>query len=344
MIKLQKILSLISLLPIMILMGLLSFFKILTAYEIFMAICLAVIFCITTYMLGKYLIINPLRELVDMMKNIDNFPHSSSTSKFTITEITELKEIFYNMVENISSKHNIITQQIQELEQSNQDLQNFAYIASHDLQEPLRKIEAFSNRFVKSIDFELNEKSKDSLDRILSAVNRMRALLNDLLKLSRVNSISKNFEMTPLVVIIDVVKDDLSELIGNTNTKIVTNKLPTLPIIRTLMKELFQNLISNSIKFKKENVDLIIEISAENFMKYSIIHVKDNGIGFDKKYENQIFDSFFRLHSVELYPGTGMGLSIVKRIISHHNGEIWVNSNEGIGTTFSFKLWSKNHE
>ena len=233
-----------------------------------------------------------------------------------------------------------------ELKQSNEELQNFAYISSHDLQEPLRKIQSFGDRLKSNEQEHFSEKGKDYLNRMLNAAERMQRLIEDLLTFSRLATRAQPFTRVDLNSVLDGVLSDLEVAIEKSGSKITFDRLPAIDAEPTQMRQLFQNLISNAIKFRHENKKPEINIS---FSKKTIsgkemieLLVADNGIGFDEKYAYKIFNIFQRLEGKK-YEGSGIGLSICKKIANMHGGNITVKSKPGKGATFIVTL-AVNHE
>jgi len=224
------------------------------------------------------------------------------------------------------------------LEQSNRDLQEFAYIASHDLQEPLRKVLAFGDRLANKYGQVIDETGQDYLKRMREASLRMQTLINDLLTFSRVTTRAQPFTQVDLNELAREVISDLELQIDRTGGKVEAGELPTIEADPTQMHQLLQNLINNGLKFHRQGVPPLLQISATNTRKKCRIMVKDNGIGFDLQYLNRIFKPFQRLHSRQEYEGSGMGLAICRRIVERHAGEITADSTPGKGSTFIVTL------
>jgi len=229
-----------------------------------------------------------------------------------------------------------------ELQRSNRELQDFAFVASHDLQEPLRKIQAFGDRIKKMYQGQLGE-GEDYIDRMQSAAARMSRLIEDLLTFSRVSTRKEPFIEVDLNKVLADVLDLLEVKIEETDTEIVLGELPALMADASQMRQLFQNLIANAIKFTQPNTRPHIEVScqlADSDAANPVyeIAVKDNGIGIEEQYLERIFTPFQRLHSKEKYEGTGIGLAICRRIVERHQGEIQVLSIPEQGTTFKIIL------
>lgn len=224
------------------------------------------------------------------------------------------------------------------LEQSNRDLQEFAYIASHDLQEPLRKVLAFGDRLVNKYGDSLDETGKDYLKRMRDASQRMQTLINDLLSFSRVSTRAQPFARVDLNDVLADVVSNLENQIDRTHGKVEFGKLPVIEADPTQMYQLMQNLINNGLKFHQEERSPVIQVSASNARDKCKLTVKDNGIGFDMQYLDRIFKPFQRLHSRQEYEGSGMGLAICRRIVERHGGEITALSTPGEGSAFIITL------
>ena len=225
-----------------------------------------------------------------------------------------------------------------ELERSNQELGDFAYIASHDLQEPLRKISVFSDRLLGTNN-SFNETQKGYLERMGKAACRMQALIEDLLKLSQVTTKGQPFQKVDLGKIALEVIEDLDTKLQETRGKVTVVKLPHLEADPFQMRQLFQNLIENALKYHKEDVPPQVQLDSSFVTEEGwTIHVSDNGIGLDEKFSDRIFAPLERLHGISTYEGTGIGLAICKKIVSRHRGSIFVKSQEGQGATFTFTL------
>lgn len=223
------------------------------------------------------------------------------------------------------------------LELSNKELESFAYVASHDLQEPLRAVSGFLELVEKQYKNKLDEKGKDFIHRAVSSAKRMQEMINDLLTYSRITTSGQSFELYSLEKILDRVLTNMSPTIERKNAVVTRDPLPELTCDESQIHRLFQNLISNAIKFCDQPQPLI-HISAEEQKNHWLLSVKDNGIGIDPSYHETIFKIFQRLHSKDKYPGTGIGLAICQKIVERHEGKIWVESNPGKGSTFFFTL------
>jgi len=241
-----------------------------------------------------------------------------------------------------------------ELKEINDELDRFAFVASHDLQEPLRKIRLFNNLISNGVGHDEPDTLRNHLEKINKATIRMQVLINDLLAYSRHTQSTDHFEWVNLNDLLSEVLSDLELDIKKTGTTVKTTPLPRLKVIPTQIRQLFQNLISNSMKFAKPGIIPQIDIWSESCEMFSPsdgqgqpqaafkIMVKDNGIGFDQKYADDIFVVFKRLHSYHEIEGTGIGLSICKKIAEKHFGEIKAESSPGKGSTFIISLPAEN--
>jgi light-regulated signal transduction histidine kinase (bacteriophytochrome) len=228
----------------------------------------------------------------------------------------------------------------EELLRSNKELESFAYIASHDLQEPLRMVSCFTQLLSQEYASNLDDKARDYIYFAVEGSNRMSELLNGLLAYSRINSKGKNFSQVDITHVIDNVTKNLALKIKERNAKIDFGDMPVILADETQMIQLFQNLISNAIKFSPD--DPRISITSEiNENEYWFI-IKDNGLGIEPQYFERIFQIFQRLQPREKYDGTGIGLAICKRIVERHGGKIWLESEPNKGSTFFFTIPVKN--
>lgn len=228
----------------------------------------------------------------------------------------------------------VVAWQAGELARSNAELAQFAYVASHDLQEPLRKIITFGDRLRLQARGALDEIARECLDRMQSAATRMSKLIDDLLKLSRVSSQPEPMERIDLGEVAREALPDLEARISESGARIEIGPLPTIKGSRVQMRQLFQNLIGNALKFRKAKVPPVVIVSARSVGPTIEVSVQDNGIGFDEKYLDRIFQPFQRLHSRAEYEGTGMGLAIADRIVKRHGGSLTARSEPGVGSTF----------
>jgi PAS domain S-box-containing protein len=224
-----------------------------------------------------------------------------------------------------------------ELRRSNIELEQFAYVASHDLQEPLRMVSSYLKLLVKRNKDRLDSDSNEFINYAVDGAKRMNTLINDLLSYSRLDTHRKDFDDTDCEEVYKTAIKNLEIRIAETNAKVTTDVLPTLVADQGQLVQLFQNLIGNSLKFIKDRKP-DIHIIAKQKNAYWVFGIKDNGIGIESKYQEQIFKIFQRLHSRAEYGGTGIGLAVCKKIVDRHGGSIWVESEPGIGTTFYFSI------
>jgi PAS domain S-box-containing protein len=232
-----------------------------------------------------------------------------------------------------------LLEQADKLSRSNAELEQFAYVASHDLQEPLRKIQAFGDRLKTKYEAGLGPEGMDYLTRMQNAAARMQILIQDLLSLSRVTSNPKPFASVDLGDVIRTVVSDLEMRINDAAGRVDIGTLPVIFGDRGQMAQLFQNLIGNGLKFRKPGESPVVKIESEMQALASgapgwQITVQDNGIGFDEKYRDRIFQIFQRLHGRSEYEGTGIGLAICRKIVDRHGGVITAHSSPGAGAKF----------
>ena len=260
----------------------------------------------------------------------------------TTADLQLMVEQIRHVTYNLRNREAALEIYSDKLKKSNSELEQFAYIASHDLQEPLRKIRLFGDRLKENYSALLDEKAVDYLQRMNNAAVRMDNFISDLLQYSRVTSKAQPFEAVKLNKIIEDVLGDLEIRIHETKAEIKTENLPTIDADPLQMRQLFQNVIGNAVKYHRPNVLPVVTIASRTTDNdngnYCEINITDNGIGFDNKYAEQIFGLFQRLHGRSAYAGTGIGLAICKKIVEHHNGVISASSKSGEGSSFYIKL------
>jgi PAS domain S-box-containing protein len=264
-----------------------------------------------------------------------------------LAERTRLEEALRAANEELESRVEERTSELaaanRGLQRSNQELQDFAYVASHDLQEPLRKIQAFGNLLQTEYSAVLGEGS-DYLDRMRNAAARMSALIEDILSFSRVSTKGREFAPVNLKTIAQEVVGDLEIRIQDTGAVVDIGDLPTIHADPMQMRQLLQNLIANAIKFHREDAAPVIKLRAsivtpsDGKIKYCRLEIEDNGLGFDEKYLDRIFAVFQRLHNRDSYEGTGIGLAVCRKIVERHGGTITATSRLGKGSTFIILL------
>lgn len=227
-----------------------------------------------------------------------------------------------------------IRQQIlQELSRSNQELEQFAYVASHDLQSPLRTISSYLTLLETTYDNRLDEPGRHMIQTATAAASRMRVLINDLLAFSHVGSSVEFAEVNLQDLVAEILEEQQLEVAAAQAT-IQVGPLPTLEAGRTELKQLFQNLITNGLKYRRADVPVQLQVNATELPNSYQFSVADNGIGIDPKHHQRVFMLFQRLHGRATYPGTGIGLATCKKIIDMYGGEIWIDSVPGQGSTF----------
>lgn len=284
------------------------------------------------------------RDLYGLKKNGDEFPVEISLNHFEteegkfvisyVIDITQRK----TAEDQLLKAHRELKQKAAELKQSNDELEQFAYVASHDLQEPLRMVASYTQLLARRYKDQLDKDANDFIDYAVDGAQRMQQLLNDLLQFSRVGSRAKPFKQVSMEEVVDDALKNLEKYIEEHDAEIsIQTSLPELPIDKLQLIQLFQNLIHNAIKFRGDQPPHVW-INAEeedNRWKFS---VSDNGVGIDQKYQERIFMIFQRLHNRNEYQGSGIGLAICKKIVERHSGNIWVESKPGKGTTFNFTI------
>lgn len=250
-----------------------------------------------------------------------------------------LRSTYEGLERRVAEKTAELTQRNTELARSNKELEDFAYVASHDLQEPLRKIQSFGNLLGDEHASGLGAAGRDYLDRMKNAAGRMSVLISDLLAFSRVTTRGQPFERVDLNAIVKEVLADLETRIRDTRAAVSVSTLPTVDADPLQMRQLFQNLISNGLKFRRKGKAPEIKVYASGGVLADgrachEISVEDNGIGIEEKYQEKIFAVFQRLHTKDEYEGTGIGLAIVRKIVDRHGGAIRVRSEPKKGATF----------
>jgi light-regulated signal transduction histidine kinase (bacteriophytochrome) len=257
----------------------------------------------------------------------------------------------------IKQKNRLLEEKNMQLEQTNAELASFSFVASHDLQEPLRKIQTFSNRILDLGENEFSNEVKDYFNRILSATSRMKNLISDLLNYSRMNNTEMKLELTDLNVLVREAKNNLDERIAETNAQLRIGQLPTVEVIPHQFTQVFNNILANAIKYRKPGEIPKIEMSsriiegrmlshyaADRNFNYHKISIADNGIGFEPIHAFKIFELFQRLHGVNQYEGTGIGLAICKKIMQNHRGFIEAEGAPGVGAVFTLYLPADTYE
>jgi light-regulated signal transduction histidine kinase (bacteriophytochrome) len=231
-----------------------------------------------------------------------------------------------------------LLKQNEELQRSNQELEQFAYVVSHDLQQPLQSVTGFVKLLQLKYEATLDETAQDYLNRIHDTGSRMQRLIQNLLIYAQVSRQQQEFQNTDCNNVLKQVLENLQGVIEEHHVTLTHDSLPVVWGRETQLLQLFQNLISNGIKFVHPNVNPVVHISAVQQKKQWRIGIQDNGIGIKSDYLEQIFHIFQRVHATQHYPGTGIGLAVCKKIVEQHGGKIWVESQIDQGTTFYFTL------
>ena len=288
-------------------------------------------------------------KVLDLNGNFKEF-------RIVLTDITAQKETEKALSDRNANIHKMLNVEINDHEKveiklekliekykiSNQELEQFAYVTSHDLKEPLRMITSFLQLLQKRYSDELDEEANDFINYAVDGAKRMNMMINDLLEYSRIGSTERKYQYLQTEKILETVLTNLKPSIEEANAIITHDPLPLIYANEYMMIQLFQNIISNAIKYRGEETPKI-HVSTDYIDEEYIFSITDNGIGIDQKYLERIFKIFQRLHTHEKYEGTGIGLAISKRIIQKHRGKIWAESELGKGTTFYFTIPNQSY-
>jgi light-regulated signal transduction histidine kinase (bacteriophytochrome) len=234
--------------------------------------------------------------------------------------------------------HALLRDQAQELERSNRDLEQFAYVASHDLQEPLRKVASFTQLLQKRYGGQLDDRADQYIAFAVDGAHRMQRLIQDLLAFSRVGRSGDAPQDVDLETVLDQVLHDLGERVADTGAEVTHDPLPVVRGERALLATLLLNVVGNALKFRHPDRPPRVHLSARRDGETWEISCTDNGIGIDPHYADRVFVIFQRLHPKDVYTGTGIGLALVKRVVEHHGGRAWVEPAPGGGTTVRWTL------
>lgn len=288
--------------------------------------------------------INLIREIRALKKSGEEFPCEIAISEVSVPPGSPRK--FTVVIRDITERkraEEALARYAQDLERSNAELEQFAYVASHDLQEPLRMVASYTELLAERYQDKLDEKAQKYIRYAVDGARRMQVLINDLLALSRVGTKGRPPEPTDCGEVLAGVLKSLEKTIEESGAEVVIGDLPTVMADPVQIGQVFQNLISNSIKFRSEAPPRI-EVTARRKGAFWEICVADNGIGIDPEFHERIFTIFQRLHGREKYPGTGVGLAIVKKIVERHGGQVRVESAAGQGARFFFTLPAADSE
>ncbi|WP_181357626.1 PAS domain-containing protein [Stenomitos frigidus] len=251
-------------------------------------------------------------------------------------ELKQMIGINYDITDRKQSEQ-ALQQLALDLQRSNQELEQFAYVASHDLQEPLRAITSYTQLFAKRYQGQIDAKADKYIDYVVDGAARMQQLIQDLLAYSRVGRYELKQQPTDCTVVLEQVRKDLQVAIAESQAEIIVDPLPTIFADTAQVAQVFENLIGNALKYRGQ-APLVVSVSARQQVAEWVFSIQDNGIGIEPQYAERIFEIFQRLHTRREYDGTGLGLAICKKIIERHHGRIWVESQLRNGATFWFTL------
>lgn len=291
-------------------------------------------------------ILGPLNELERGVEEIGRGNLEFRVRLRGRNELDHLAIAFNDMIIKRKQAKEEVQTYIEQLERSNRELEQFAYVASHDLQEPLRMVISYLQLIETRYKGNLDDDADEFIGFAVDGANRMKALINDLLAFSRSGRSEKELAPTDSQAVLEQTLNNLSLIIEESGVQVTNDPLPTVVADDSQLMNLFQNLVGNAIKFRNENAPRLHVSAKKNEGEWQF-SVKDNGIGIDPKYFDRIFVIFQRLHSKDEYSGTGIGLAICKRIVERHGGRIWVESQPGEGSTFYFTIPIReggNHE
>lgn len=267
----------------------------------------------------------------------------------TFEDITERKQIDEklrhardNLEKQVKERTLELEKVVYELKRSNEELQSFAYITSHDLQEPLRTIASYAQLIKRRYEGQLDQDADEFIDFMVNGASRMKNMIQGLLNYSHVGTQGHEFKEFKSEDALNYAINNLKFAIGEKNAEITYDKLPKIFADKNQIASVFQNLIGNALKFQKDGLKPKIHISSKKEDSEYVFSVRDNGIGIEKQYTHHIFEVFKRLHAIDEYEGAGIGLAIVKRIIDRHGGRVWVESEFGKGSTFCFTILITN--
>jgi signal transduction histidine kinase len=286
----------------------------------------------------RYAVLRPVDQLTEQARTVAAGDFDQHLSVDRPAELAELSSHIDAMRDRIVTAWRTATEQTDELRRSNGELEQFAYVASHDLQEPLRKVASFTQMLEQRYGPQLDERARQYIHYAVDGAKRMQLLINDLLDFSRVGKVSGERVVTDSGEALDQALDNLSATIEDTGTTVTRDDLPSVMGNRLQLTQMFQNLIENAVKFRSEEPPRI-HIGAKQAGDMWEFSCSDNGIGVEPKYADRIFLIFQRLHPRDVYPGTGIGLALCRKIVEYHGGQLWLDgASEGHGATFRWTL------
>lgn len=284
-------------------------------------------------------VVGPLNRVETAARELGGGQRDVDLSDLTAREdeVGELARTFEGMADQIAEREDELVEKANELAQSNQELSQFAYVASHDLQEPLRMVASYLGLLSSRYQGKLDKEADEFIGYAVDGAERMKRLINDLLAYSRANNRALNVDTVSAAAIVERVLDTYAQKIEDAKAEIVVDPLPDIRVDETQIERLFSNLIDNALKYRSEAAPRI-HVSAQPDGRYFQFTVADNGIGIDPKFQSKVFEIFARLHARHEYPGTGIGLASCRRVVERHGGRIWVETAPGGGSAFKFTL------
>ncbi|NJP89803.1 HAMP domain-containing protein [Nonomuraea sp. FMUSA5-5] len=285
----------------------------------------------------RYAVLKPIDQLTAQVRTVagGDFDHDLHVDR--PAELAELSSHIDSMRARIVSAWRVATDQAEELRRSNGELEQFAYVASHDLQEPLRKVASFTQMLEQRYGPQLDERARQYIHFAVDGAKRMQLLINDLLDFSRVGRVTGERSVVDSGAALDRALENLSATIEDAEATVTRDELPRVSGNELQLTQLFQNLIENAVKFRSEAPPRVhIGVRRDGDMwEFSC---SDNGIGVEPKYADRIFLIFQRLHPRDVYPGTGIGLALCRKIVEYHGGQLWLDGDGGDGATFRWTL------
>ncbi|MFA1548987.1 sensor histidine kinase [Actinomadura chokoriensis] len=316
------------------------------------ALAMVLVAAVLLAVLFRRTVLTPVSTLTERVRTVARGDFGHPLDVRGPAEINELAAIIDAMRNRIvrqwrasEDKTRQLDEQTAELRRSNAELEQFAYVASHDLQEPLRKVASFCQMIERRYGDQLDDRGRQYITFAVDGAKRMQALINDLLSFSRVGRMTRPEESIDLADVVRQAMDNLATLREETGAEVAVGDLPHLPGDRTQLTQLFQNLIGNAIKFGREGVPPRVAVDARPDGDEWVFSCADNGIGVEPRYADRIFLLFQRLHPRDEYTGTGIGLALCKKIVEFHGGRIWLDTEhgDGPGTTFQWTLPVRSH-